>query len=346
MIDQLAELRRMQSKDNNETFDPDTDSLERLSDALITYPGTTTADGAVSGLTLVDDALAAFASLAGQQVKILAGGSLGQTQEIVAHVGNTILVADHFTDSTGAIQQIVSGIDYVIISRLPGTSGGSDISFLAGLPSINESWEPANIDLNVWTPTDPATTPLAVVENTAPNVGYSVVTFDILDAEIARLIGRANVNRWRVTPNLSGVNNVMKALVFEWEVYFNDVAHIAAATVLMGFVTNPASTRATNDIVGFGITAGALVSITDRGGVEETNTTFGETLEDTRNKLRIEVGAGAIDFYVNEALVASHTTAANLPDQLMYPCWYMPSGATGADTFQFYLGAVRIGYIS
>ena len=343
----LDELRRMQSKTNLEEFARYKDSLEALSDSLITYMGFTDAAGAASGLTIVDTALAALPSHPGLLVKVLDGDAAGQVKTIVTHVGNTLLVDTPFRDAAGAIVQIGIDIAYVIISRLGG--GGAitgDIDFLTGFPYINEAWEPANIDLNIWTPTHPATNNLVVVENVAPNVGYSVVEFDIEDAEVvARLIGRAGVNRWRINPTLVDVNHVVKQFLMEWEIYFNDVANVAEATIFMGLVTVAAATRATDNIVGFGITAGILTSITDRGGSETPQTGFGETLEDTRNKLRIMVDADNVYFFINEVLVATHAVAADLPDQLMYPCWFMPSAGGGADTFEFYLGALRMGYV-
>ncbi len=345
-INLLDELRRMQSKTNLETYDLYSDSLEALSEALTTYMGLTDTIGAASGLTIVDTPLAALPSYAGQLVKILTGGSIGQVRTIVTHVGNTLLVDFPFTDAAGAVQQIAVGTGYVIVSRLAvGGAVIGDIDFLTGFPFINEAWEPANIDLNIWTPTHPATNNIVVVENTAPNVGYSVVEFNVEDAETARLIGRASVNRWRINPNLVGLNHVIKQFLIEWEIYFNDVANVAEATIFMGLVTAAAATRATNDIVGFGITGGVLTSITDRGGVEVVATGFGEILEDTRNKLRIMVDSVNIYFFVNEVLVATHAVAANLPDQLMYPCWFMPSAGGGVDTFEFYLGALRMGYV-
>ena len=339
-------LDRIMNMNRDRTFNRNTDSLEAISEGIITYMGLTDTIGAASGLTIVDTPLAALPSYAGLLVKILTGGSIGQVRSIVTHVGNTLLVDAPFTDAAGAIQQIAVGTDYVIISR-PAAGGAviGDIDFLEGFPYINEPWEPANLDLNLWTPTHPTTNNIVVVENTAPNVGYSVVEFNIEDAETARLVGRASVNRWRVNPTLVGLNHVVKQFLMEWEIYFNDVANVAEATIFMGLVTAAAATRATNDIVGFGITAGVLTSITDRGGVEAVATGFGEALEDTRNKLRIMVDENNIYFFVNEVLVATHAVVANLPDQLMYPCWFMPSAGGGVDTFEFYLGAVRIGYV-
>ncbi len=341
MIDHIEELKRIASKSPLELFNRYSDSLEAISEGVITYMGFTDTAGAASGLTVVDTPLATFPSYAGQLVKILDGGAAGQVRRIVTHVGNTLTVDYAFTDNTGAAQQIAASIAYVIISRPSAGAVTGDIDFLEGFPFINEAWEPANIDLNIWTPTHPATNNIVVVENTAPNVGYSVVEFDVEAAETARLIGRASVNRWRVVPTLIDVNHAVKQLLMEWQIYFNDVANVDEATIFMGLVTDPASIRTTNNIIGFGITAGVLTSITDRGGAETPQTGFGETLEDTRNKLRILVDENNVYFFVNEVLVATHAVVAELPDQLMYPCWYMP----GTAAFEFYLGAVRIGYV-
>lgn len=348
-IDILGRLvDRIMNKTNLRMFNRYSDSLESISEGEITYMGVTSGAGDAAGMTLVCAALAALPDYSMQRVKILSDGatglpspSFGQIRNIVSDIAGTITVDHNFTNAAGAAQQIAANIEFVII---PGAGGGAvtgDIDFLEGFPYINEPWEPANIDLNIWTPTHPATNNIVVVENVAPNVGYSVVEFDVEAAETARLIGRASVNRWRVVPTLIDVNHAVKQFLMEWQIYFNDVANVTEATIFMGLVTLPGDTRASNNIVGFGITGGVLDSITDRGGARTPQTGFGETLEDTRNKLRIMVDADNIYFYVNEVLHATHAVAAELPDQLMYPCWYMPATAA----FEFYLGAVRIGYV-
>jgi hypothetical protein len=345
MIDIIAEFNRIKSKTNLETFNRYSDSLEAISEGIITYMGYTDSAGDASGLTIVDTPLAGFPNYSGQIVKILDGGAAGQTRNIKTHIGNTMLVDQAFTDVTGAAQQIAANIAYVIISRISGMSGG-DIDFMTGFPSINEVWEPANIDLNIWTPTHPATNNIVVVENTAPNVGYSVVEFNIEDAEAGRLIGRASVNRWRAVPTLMGTNHLVKKLVLEFEGYFNDLANVDDTNLIMGWVVNPGDTLASNNIIGFGVdvAGGTLDTVTDLGGGRVTIGLGWPVLEDTRNKFRIEIDQNNVYFFVNEVFGAVHP-AGTLPDQLMYPCWYMPSAGGGGDTFEFYLGAVRIGYI-
>jgi len=323
--------------------------IRAIRESQVTYSGQTSADGDASGLTLICAALAALPNYSTQQVKILSGGAIGQVKNIVSDIAGTLAVDAPFTDATGAAQQILAGTYFVIISRTAG--GGADhgdIDFLEGFPYINECWEPANIDLNVWTPTHPATNPLAVLENTAPRVGYSVVEFNVEDAEFARLIGRASVNRWRVVPTLMGLNHSVKQFLMEWEIYFHNIAHVDDAHLFMGLVTTAADTRVSTDIIGFGVTlapAWGIDTITDLGGVGRLTIGLGVAIfEDTMNKLRILIDENNVYFYINEVMWALHPLGT-LPDQLMYPCFYMPSAGGGADDFEFYLGAVRIGYV-
>jgi len=321
-----------------------------LLQAVVSFWGNASGDGDASGLTLVCDGtlgLTTQPSYKGLPVKIMSGDAAGQVKTIINDTTiGTIYVADPFTDSAGVVVQILNNTLFVILSAQEGPGGG-DIKFLEGFGYINESWEPANVDLNVWTPTHPATNLIAVVENAAPNIGYSVVMFDVEDAENGRLVGRASANRWRVTPTLAGTNHIIKKLIMEWEIYFNDAANVDAANLFMGLITDPAGTRISQNLIGFGLDlAGApnFDCISDRAGGRVVMGTGLFPVEDTRNKLRIEVGEGYAAFWVNEFLLFINTEAAMLPDQLMYPIWYMPSAGMGADTFEFYLGAVRIGY--
>lgn len=119
IIDLLGRLvDRIMNKDNLHTFNRATDSLEVLSEGMLTYVGLTTANGNVFGLTLVCGALAALPDYSGQLVKILSGGAIGQTRVIDTDVAGTLTVGAPFTDAAGAIQQILTGTAFCIISRL------------------------------------------------------------------------------------------------------------------------------------------------------------------------------------------------------------------------------------
>jgi YD repeat-containing protein len=171
-----------------------------------------------------------------------------------------------------------------------------------------------------------------------------VVRFDVQNAENGHLIGRVNSNRWRVYPGIISPHLAIQKLVMEFELYHNDVAHINQATSFFGLVADPAAfIRTSPNIVGFRYDgAGQLMSITDDAG-GEVSIGITEVIEDTWHRFKIEVVEGAILFYVNGVLRTTHPSPL-APNRLMYPSWYFASAGGGADTFETYLGAVRIGY--
>jgi hypothetical protein len=93
--------------------------------ADIAYWGITTANGNAAGTTLID-ALCSTAGLqpsyANQRVKILSGPAAGQERIIAIHTlaTGTLQVLDPWTNSTGAVQQILAGTIFCIL----GTTGG------------------------------------------------------------------------------------------------------------------------------------------------------------------------------------------------------------------------------
>lgn len=91
--------------------------------AVVSYMGITTAAGLATGMTVVDDGLAAEPSYQALAVKMLDGPSAGQVRAIATHVGNTLGVSDPFTNPAGAPQQIAAGWRFVIISL----AGGGEI---------------------------------------------------------------------------------------------------------------------------------------------------------------------------------------------------------------------------
>jgi YD repeat-containing protein len=222
---------------------------------------------------------------------------------------------------------------------------GAMLSLLPQGSSVFEDWQTEAIDLLIWTPTHPVTNPLIVVTDVVPYLGMHVVRFDVEDAEFGLLQGRANINRWRVMPRLISDHFMLKKFIMEFELYHNDVAHIDQALSFFGLVADPAAYQRTSpDIVGFRYDgADRLMSITDDAG-GEVSIGIIDVIEDTWNKFKIEVIEGEIKFYVNEVLKTTHPAPWGLPDRLMYPSWYFESAGGGADTFETYLGAVRLGY--
>lgn len=152
--------------------------------------------------------------------------------------------------------------------------------------------------------------------------------------------------RWRFGPDSWNTNSLVRKLVIEWEVQMATVASLDNTVCFMGFGNTSTATRAVDNIAGFILTADALNAITDDGGAE-TVSALGAPVLTNWHKLRMEVypsyrtGAwsGQVDFYVDEVLQATHTTAAaeNLPDQMMYLHFYAAQEAAANG------GIVRIG---
>lgn len=142
------------------------------------------------------------------------------------------------------------------------------------------------------------------------------------NADTMRL--RSN-RRWDVGPDTWGTNTIYRKLIIEWEARIGTVASAENTTFFMGLGAATTATRASNNLVGFILTADALNSITD-DGIGETISAVGAPVVANLHKLRLEIRAGGIvDFYVDEVLQATHTT--NLPDQAMYLMFYMPQEA-------------------
>jgi len=92
----------------------------------IAYWGTTSGDGNAFGTTLVCADLDNHPSYVGNRVKILTNGAWGQDREIKAHGAGGIETVDSaFTDATGAVEQIVAGTKFVILSNMGGGGGGA-----------------------------------------------------------------------------------------------------------------------------------------------------------------------------------------------------------------------------
>jgi len=126
--------------------------------------------------------------------------------------------------------------------------------------------------------------------------------------------GLSSMAQWEAAPPF-GVNSIPQKLILEFELRLVNPAGLDGAATLLGFSPGQFGDFSDTDIIGFGIVGGVLVSVTDNGGVRTTNTGFGEDLT-AWNKLKIVAREGAVDFYINGALVATHTT--NIPNLVEY----------------------------
>lgn len=195
-----------------------------------------------------------------------------------------------------------------------------------------ETWQDeAGIDATVWTVTDPAT---GAAWSRGASGAYLRATSAPNANETARLVSD---QRWVAAPDTYGTNTVLRRLVLEFELKLTTVANIDNTLALFGLTSVTTHTRASNNIIGFALASDVLQSVTDNGGTETVNTTFGETLTNW-NKLKIDIYAGHVKFHVNEVEVADHTT--NLPDAPMYLNCFVDTEAGGAATTE--LGDIRV----
>jgi len=244
--------------------------------------------------------------------------------------GEVTAIKDKLDDPVHGLAALDAEID-AVSSKTDDLQSKLD-SLILNAPHIEEFWETEAIDPLVWDRGDPATNPLTVVSGEDPCRGTQVVLFDIEDGEEGELGG---IQAWRAYPNIASSHLILKQLFMEWEIYHHDVAHMSQGegNSFMGFNWG-------DEFIGFLYDANQLVCASGEIG---PRTTLTNVIEDTRNKLKIVIGQGFIKYYVNEILRATHTTE-DFEDCMLWPVWHFASAGGGADTFEVYLGGVRIGY--
>jgi len=87
--------------------------------------------------------------------------------------------------------------------------------------------------------------------------------------------------------------------------------------------------------------ADVLTAVTDAAGVETTTDVSAGITITNYNKLKIEIYSGGVKFYINETLVATHST--DISDYMRYINNYIKAeAATGATSLS--VGPIRIYY--
>lgn len=193
------------------------------------------------------------------------------------------------------------------------------------VPKVNmtETWQDeAGIDPVMWDITDPATgaawargpvgTRLAA--HTTPNAN-----------ETARL--RYNMP-WVINPAHYGETMLLQKIKLYFECLAITVPNIDnTQTILGGFTSGGIATRATNNIIGFGLFGDQLQFFSDNGGAETVvndGTAFGVEFL----KLGMEISAGEAKFYINEQYRGTIDT--NLFELPAYLNFYIDTEAGGA----------------
>ena len=201
-------------------------------------------------------------------------------------------------------------------------------AYIAALPSqsLIEDWSDPAVGISGarWTVVDPATG-LAWARTVSGAFIYAIAVPNL--NEVARL--RSN-QQWRAHVAAIAPRIIPIRFVFEFELLLGNVANMDnTLTILGGLTQGVADTRASQNIIAFGLVGDALQTITDLTGTETVNTGFGETLAQ-HNKFRIEVSDTLVNFYLNDIGLASHVT--NLPDGPFYLQYYIDTEAGGAAT--------------
>jgi len=123
---------------------------------------------------------------------------------------------------------------------------------------------------------------------------------------------------FRCTPSKfadAASTTMVRGTFIEWEAKLSNVANADNSLFFMGVNASSSATRATNDLIAFGLSSDSLVAVSDSGGTETTTAISGITLAD-RNFYKIAITKGQIEYFINGNVVANHTT--NIPDVVGY----------------------------
>lgn len=316
------------------------DSADVVIPSLISVYTVTTAAGNALGTTLTSSQLIGQPSYKGHALVLFTpGAAAGQTRQIASHAlaTGTIEVNRPYTDAAGAAFQVPAGTYFFILSMGGGAGwGGPGTGGITGsqLPYLAETWqdEPA-IDFTVWQIVNPAA---GTLWNSGPSGWMYLRANSVPNANnIARL---RSVRRWVVGPGNYGTNSIVRGMCLEFDFMLTNLANWDNTQSFLGLGSGVADTRATNNIIGFGLVGAgnALQTVIDNGGAETVDTGFGEVLTNW-NKLKIRITEDAIRFYLNEVLIASH--AMDVPNIPMYIQFYCDTNAGGAAAIN--IGVVR-----
>lgn len=226
----------------------------------------------------------------------------------------------------GIIDQI--GLNHLMVPLLHGVPG-----------PFAETWQdpiPPGIDAGLWTRVVTGTG--AIAQDLTEIPYHKILMTGPTNGGTARIYSN---HRWTVAPRLWGANHIYKRFLFMWEAKIATVASVNNPTFFMGLASTIAATRATDDMIGFILTADAINTFTDDGGAETITVPAVAPAVANWHLYGIEVYPGGIAFYIDGALAAAHIV--NMPDIAFYLTWYFPQEA-GANGGQLSVGPLGCNY--
>ena len=141
-----------------------------------------------------------------------------------------------------------------------------------------------------------------------------------------------SAQRWPASGAIMDTTHIVKRVSFEWIAKLGTVANVDNATFFMGFAPTQGNTRASDNVIGFVLSADALQTLTDSGAVETLTAVAGAPNLTVWNKYKIEIylngATNTVKFYVNETLKNTHTT--NIAAHEKYNNFYQKSEAAVA----------------
>jgi hypothetical protein len=182
-----------------------------------------------------------------------------------------------------------------------GTSGPSVTQ--QNLPNFYEGWQLGSApDPDIWAIVQSSGFPWVIYVWNGHLCAFSIVG-SLSDPDHCSL---SSIAVWEAMPTF-GVNSIPQQFVLEFELRLADLANIDETATFFGLAPAQDDDLTVQNIIGFAISSSDLISVTDDAGSRTVSPGMGVTLTDL-NKLKIVVRAGAVDFYVDEVLMATHTT--------------------------------------
>ena len=226
--------------------------------------------------------------------------------------------------------------NYSRLLRTANATGVATATTSRGPMVLSETWAAAIDTTNVWTVTVGATGTAAVASVSGIRL---LALLAPAIADTAQVNAKASLtNPVALVPTATA--NIYQRVVLEFEMKLTTLASIDNAQFIAGLYTGDAAGRSAANASGFILAADALNTLTDKAGVEAVTVVSPAPTLTNWNKYKHIINATSHEFYVNDVLVATHSTAANLPLTYMSAAqFYLVSDA--ADDPRVDIGPVR-----